>query len=49
MFEITQIIGTKPDYNLLTKPVAGKRAFKDEKGVFYEMHDDKKGKKTVAE
>lgn len=49
LFDITQIIGTKPDFKLLTKPVAGKRAFKDAKGVFYEMTEGDKDKQTVAE
>jgi len=53
MVNITNLIGTRPDFKELTKPTQtenGQREFKDEKGVFFEMDQSKKkGMTTVAE
>lgn len=50
MYEITKMIGTKPDLSLYKKSASEKRVFTDRKGTFYEMEDKReKGKKIVAE
>lgn len=53
MVNITNIIGTRPDFQELSKPTQkenGLREFKDEKGVFFEMDQSKKkDMTTVAE
>lgn len=46
---ITNIIGTRPDFKELTKPTQtpnGSRQFSDSKGVFFET-DQSKSKKTI--
>jgi hypothetical protein len=53
MVNITNIIGTRPDFQSLTKPTQatnGLRQFKDSKGVFFETSNTlPKGKVIIAE
>jgi hypothetical protein len=53
MVNITNIIGTNPDFKTLTKPTQtenGLRQFKDSKGVFFETDQSiPKGKVIVSE
>lgn len=53
MVNITNIIGTRPDFKELTKPTQtdnGLRQFKDSKGVFFETNNSvPKGKVIIAE
>ena len=53
MVNITNIIGTNPDFKALTKPTQtenGLRQFKDSKGVFFEMKNKPtKGKVIIFE
>lgn len=50
MVNITNIIGTRPDFQELSKPTQkenGLREFKDEKGFFFEMDQSKKKDMTT--
>lgn len=53
MVNITNIIGTNPDFKALTKPTQAKnglRQFRDSKGVFFEMKNKTtKGKVIISE
>ena len=53
MVNITNIIGTNPDFKALTKPTQtknGLRQFEDSKGVFFEMKNKPtKGKVIISE
>ena len=52
MVNITNLIGTNPDFKALTKPTQAKnglREFRDSKGVFYETDQSKPKKKIISE
>ncbi len=52
MVNITNIIGTNPDFKALTKPTQdekGRRQFRDKKGLFYETDQSKPKKKIISE
>lgn len=52
MVNITNIIGTNPDFKALTKPTQAKnglRQFRDKKGLFYETDQSKPKKKIISE
>lgn len=52
MINITNIIGTNPDFKALTKSTQdekGRRQFRDEKGLFYETDQSKPKKKIISE
>lgn len=52
MVNITNLIGTNPDFKTLTKPTQtkkGLREFRDSKGVFYETDQSKPKKKVISE
>ena len=52
MVNITNLIGTNPDFKALTKPTQtknGLREFRDSKGVFYETDQSKPKKKIISE
>ncbi len=52
MVNITNIIGTSPDFKAITKPTQaenGRRQFRDSKGTFYETDQSKPKKKIISE
>ncbi|NCN03881.1 MAG: hypothetical protein GW942_02290 [Candidatus Pacebacteria bacterium] len=52
MVNITNIIGTNPDFKALTKPTQtknGLRQFRDSKGTFFETDQSKPKKKIISE